>query len=81
MPLLPDTVVSLLIAMFYILKPRLMMKELYMTCAIKFVLQAKDITDLGTLKEASKIFVPGNFSYLYLQAKFVGCCAVFFSSK
>jgi hypothetical protein len=22
-------------------------------------LQAKDITDLGTLKEASKIFVPG----------------------
>jgi hypothetical protein len=44
-------------------------------------LQAKDITDLGTLKEASKIFVPGNFSYLYLQAKFVGCCAVFFSSK
>jgi hypothetical protein len=39
-------------------------------------LQAKDITDLGTLKEASKIFVPGDFCYLR-----IGCCPVFFTNK
>jgi hypothetical protein len=29
--------------------------------------QAKDITELGTLKEASKLFVPGDFCRLNLK--------------
>jgi hypothetical protein len=29
--------------------------------------QAKDITELGTLKEASKLFVPGDFYHLNLK--------------
>ena len=45
-------------------------------CSTNICSQAKDITDLGTLKEASKIFVPGDFCYLR-----IGCCTVFFWNK